>query len=89
MMEENKTDRNILAKGLKTMGISLGAMFLGPTLVYIALTNQEKPLYIPILILAIIICLKSNNTKFIFKCSFKNMNYFLFSQEIIPIAIGT
>tara|TARA_R110002126_G_C10219793_1_gene478916 strand:- start:286 stop:519 length:234 start_codon:yes stop_codon:yes gene_type:complete len=55
-MEENKTDRNILAKGLKTMGISLGAMFLGPTLVYIALTNQEKPLYIPILILAIIIC---------------------------------
>lgn len=56
MMEENKTDRNILAKGLKTMGISLGAMFLGPTLVYIALTNQEKPLYIPILILAIIIC---------------------------------
>jgi len=56
MMEENKTDRNILAKGLKTMGISLGCMFLGPTLVYIALTNQEKPLYIPVLILAIIIC---------------------------------
>ncbi|GAA4953095.1 hypothetical protein GCM10023314_28340 [Algibacter agarivorans] len=56
MMEDNKTDRDILAKGLKTMGVSLGCMFLGPTLVYVALTNQEKPLYIPILILAIIIC---------------------------------
>ena len=56
MMEDNKTDRDILAKGLKTMGISLGCMFLGPTLVYVALTNQEKSLYIPILILAIIIC---------------------------------
>jgi len=55
-METNKTDRNTLVKGLKTMGISLGCMFLGPTLVYIALTNKEKPLYIPILMLAIIIC---------------------------------
>ncbi|GAA4897561.1 hypothetical protein GCM10023311_22910 [Flaviramulus aquimarinus] len=56
MMEEHKTDRDILAKGLKIMGMSLGCMFLGPTLVYIALTNQEKPLYIPILILAILLC---------------------------------
>ncbi|WP_345274292.1 DUF6095 family protein [Flaviramulus aquimarinus] len=55
-MEEHKTDRDILAKGLKIMGMSLGCMFLGPTLVYIALTNQEKPLYIPILILAILLC---------------------------------
>ncbi len=55
-METNKTDKNILVKGLKIMGVSLGCMFLGPTLVYIALTNKEKPLYIPILIIAIIIC---------------------------------
>jgi len=56
MKESNKTDRNILAKGLKTMGISLGCMFLGPTLIHIALSNKEKPLYIPILIVAVIIC---------------------------------
>lgn len=55
-MEENKTDRDILVKGLKTMGISLGCMFLGPTLLHIAFSNKEKPLYIPILIISIIIC---------------------------------
>ena len=55
-METNKTDRNILVKGLKTMGISLICLFLGPTLIHIALSNKEKPLYIPILIIAIVIC---------------------------------
>jgi len=55
-METNKTDKNVLVKGLKTMGISLGCMFLGPTLIHIALSNKEKPLYIPILIIAVIIC---------------------------------
>ena len=55
-METSRTDKNLLAKGLKTMAISLGCMFLGPTLYYIALTNKEKPLYIPILIIAVIIC---------------------------------
>lgn len=54
-METERTDKDILVKGLKTMGISLACMFLGPTLFYIAQTNQEKPLYIPILIAAIII----------------------------------
>ena len=38
------------------MGLTLTCMFLGPTLIYIAFSNQEKPLYIPILIVAIIIC---------------------------------
>ncbi len=55
-METEKTDKNILVKGLKTMGGSLGCMFLGPTLLHIALSNKEKPLYIPILIVAILIC---------------------------------
>ena len=56
MMETNKTDKDILVKGLKTMGISLACMFLGPTLLHIAFSNKEKPLYIPILIVAILIC---------------------------------
>ncbi|MCK5401665.1 MAG: hypothetical protein KAJ28_08520 [Flavobacteriaceae bacterium] len=55
-MEEHKTDKNILIKGLKKMGLSLTFMFLGPTLLYIAFSNKEKPLYIPLLILSIIIC---------------------------------
>lgn len=55
-METKRTDKDILIKGLKIMGFSLVCMFLGPTLIYIAFSNQEKPLYIPILIIAIIIC---------------------------------
>jgi len=55
-METKRTDKDILIKGLKIMGFSLVCMFLGPTLIYVAFSNQEKPLYIPILIIAIIIC---------------------------------
>jgi hypothetical protein len=55
-MEDNKTNRNVLAKGLKTMGIALACMFIGPTLIHIAFSNKERPLYIPILIVAILIC---------------------------------
>ncbi|WP_460219242.1 DUF6095 family protein [Psychroserpens sp. MEBiC05023] len=56
-METKRTNKEILVKGIKTMGISLALMFLGPTLIYIAFSNSEKPLYIPILIVAILLCL--------------------------------
>ncbi|WP_323789920.1 DUF6095 family protein [Psychroserpens sp.] len=56
-METKRTDKNLLYKGLKTMGLTLVLMFLGPTMFYVALTNSEKPLYIPILIVASIICI--------------------------------
>ncbi len=55
-MEENKTDKVVLVKGLKKMGLSLIFMFLGPSLLHIVFSNNEKPLYIPLLILGIIIC---------------------------------
>ena len=55
-MTENRTDRTILLSGIKTMGISLVLMFIGPTIIYLALSNKEKPLYIPLLILGIIGC---------------------------------
>ncbi|WP_159021238.1 DUF6095 family protein [Formosa sp. L2A11] len=55
-METDKTNKEILVKGLKKMGISLACMLLGPTFLHIALTNREKPLFIPILIFGIIIC---------------------------------
>jgi hypothetical protein len=50
-VETKRTDKDILVKGLKKMGISLICMFLGPTLLYIAFSNQQKSLYFPILIL--------------------------------------
>ncbi|MCC1484765.1 hypothetical protein J1C55_09210 [Winogradskyella sp. E313] len=38
------------------MGICLLLMFAGPTLFYISLSNKEKPLFIPLLIISILIC---------------------------------
>ena len=56
-METKHTNKDVLVQGLKKMGISLICMFLGPTLIYVAFSNQEKPLYIPILIVGVIVCM--------------------------------
>jgi hypothetical protein len=56
MEEDHKTDKDILIKGLKRLGICLLLMFAGPTLLHLSLDNSDKPLYIPLLILAFILC---------------------------------
>lgn len=56
-MEQHRTDKQLLIKGLKRMGLSLILMFLGPTLFYLTTGNKEKPLYIPLLIVSICICM--------------------------------
>lgn len=56
MEETNNTDKDVLVKGVKTMALSAALMFLGPTMFYIAFSNKEKPLYIPILVLAFTLC---------------------------------
>lgn len=55
-METKRTNKEILVKGLKKMVLSLIMMFAGPTLFYIATTNKEKPLYIPLLIISFLVC---------------------------------
>jgi len=55
-MEQHKTNREILVKGLQNLGICLVLMFLGPTLLYLAFSNQDKPTYILVLIISIIVC---------------------------------
>jgi hypothetical protein len=55
-MQQNRTNKELLIKGLQTMGICLVLMFLGPTLLHLALTNQDKPTFILVLIIAIIVC---------------------------------
>jgi hypothetical protein len=55
-METKRTNKVVLVKGLKKIAISLVMMFVGPTLFYIATTNKEKPLYIPLLIISLLIC---------------------------------
>lgn len=51
-----KTNRIVLYKGLRIMALTLVLMFIGPFLMYVAFSNQEKPLYVPILILSFIVC---------------------------------
>ncbi len=55
-METNRTNKALLVQGIKTMGFTLALLILGPLLIHIAFSNQEKPLYIPILILGILLC---------------------------------
>ncbi|WP_405570533.1 DUF6095 family protein [Winogradskyella sp. Asnod2-B02-A] len=57
MDENNRTDKDILVKGIKRLGVCLGLMFTGPTLLHLALDNNDKPLYIPLLIIAFILCI--------------------------------
>ncbi|WP_412561187.1 DUF6095 family protein [Winogradskyella sp. MIT101101] len=56
MDENNRTDKEILTKGIRQMALCLLLMFLGPFMMHIAISNQEKSLYIPILIVAAILC---------------------------------
>lgn len=54
--ETKRTDKDVLLQGIKKMALSLVCMFLGPTLLYIAFGNQEKVMFIPLLIISIVIC---------------------------------
>ena len=47
-MEPKRTNRPLLVKGLKTMGLTLLTLFLGPFLLHVGLSNPDKPFYIPL-----------------------------------------
>ncbi len=53
-MEEQHTDKDLLAKGVKKMGISALLMFFSPVIIHSAFKNQEHWLYIPVLIVGLI-----------------------------------
>ncbi len=65
MDENNRTNRDILTKGIKQMGICLILMFAGPTLLHLTLNNKDKPLYIPLLIVSILLCVLAISFLFI------------------------
>lgn len=74
-----KTNRVELYKGLKIMGLTLIFMFIGPTLLYVAFSNQEKPLYIPLLLSGLLICAAAiffgfKGIRTIMNSMFKNAN---------------
>ena len=69
MEEQKRTNKEVLAKGVKTLAMSLGALAAGPVIVYNAFMNQEHPLYyivlgvgIVIMCLAIFLLFKGINT---------------------------
>ncbi len=51
-----RTDREVLKKGIQFLIITVIMMFAGPSLLYVALGNPEKPLYIPLIIISLLIC---------------------------------
>jgi len=50
------TNKDLLLKGIKTMGICALLMFIGPTLLYLVLGNPEKPFFFPLVIIGILVC---------------------------------
>ncbi|MCL6220108.1 DUF6095 family protein [Zunongwangia pacifica] len=48
------TNRTVLAKGIKHLAGSLPLAIAGPVIISSSFQNQDKPLFIPILILGII-----------------------------------
>lgn len=55
-METNRTDKTLLFKGIKTLVFAALSLFMGPSLMHFAYQNDDKPLYIPLLVVACIIC---------------------------------
>ncbi|SDB44076.1 hypothetical protein SAMN03097699_1358 [Flavobacteriaceae bacterium MAR_2010_188] len=53
---QNSTDKDILIKGLKLMGITALLMFVGPTVVYVSLTDKTQAVFIPLISIGFIIC---------------------------------
>ena len=56
-METKHTNRDVLVKGIQNLGICVVLMFTGPTILYLAFSNPDKPTYILVLIIAIVLCL--------------------------------
>ncbi|MCL5128357.1 MULTISPECIES: DUF6095 family protein [unclassified Algibacter] len=55
-MDNNRTDKVQLFKGVKTMIFAVLTLFMGPIILSMALSQPENSLYIPLLIIGILIC---------------------------------
>ncbi|NNF20267.1 MAG: hypothetical protein HKN61_10855 [Flavobacteriaceae bacterium] len=52
-----RTDRDLLIKGVKYLGITALLMFIAPVIIYQAFKNEGHPLYLYVLILGFIVAL--------------------------------
>ena len=55
-MNTKPTNKAVLIKGLKTMGVTLLMLFLGPFLLHAGLSNPDKLLYLPLVIMGLLVC---------------------------------
>ncbi|WP_370480262.1 DUF6095 family protein [Tamlana flava] len=53
---ENKTDKVILFKGIKTLIFAVLSLFIGPIMLSFAFSQPENSLYKPMLIVGCLIC---------------------------------
>ena len=53
---DNKTDKTILYKGIKTLVFAAMSLFMGPILLSFAFSKPEASLYYPLLIVGCLIC---------------------------------
>ncbi|WP_194768567.1 DUF6095 family protein [Tamlana sp. I1] len=56
-METNKTDKTVLAKGLKTLLFAVLCLFSGPILLSLAYSKPNSPFYYPLFIIACAVCI--------------------------------
>ncbi|RNC89809.1 MAG: hypothetical protein ED555_10165 [Allomuricauda sp.] len=50
-----KTNKDLLVKGMKSFAYTALVMFIAPVVLYQAFKNTDKPLFIPVLILGLIL----------------------------------
>ena len=55
-MNTKRTNKAVLVRGLKIMGLTLLTLFLGPFLLHAGLSNPDKPLYLPLVIIGLLVC---------------------------------
>lgn len=56
-MNRKHSNKEKLFKGIRYLAASLPCTFAGPMVLYSAFSNQDKPLYIPVLIVALLLIL--------------------------------
>ena len=53
-MDKKRTNREVLAKGIQSLAMSLLAITLGPVILYNAFMNKEHSMFIPIMSIGVI-----------------------------------
>lgn len=59
MDANNRTDKELLTKGIKQMLVCLVLMFSGPSMLHFVLKNDDKSFHILLLIISIALCVSA------------------------------